>query len=922
MKEELDSFSKLNTNDSSAGLGLTNMSQPNSSNQNLTGFVSSYSIKTTPEEDQQALQNPNFSFEKSLLEYRYLFEHAPTGYLILDKNGDIFNINIQAANLLGEDRNSLLNADFTSFISEEKIFDFNAFFDRVFSSPNKNCCEVLIHPSNDKPPRYVQIDGIAISDGSGCLCIMTDITERKASEDAFRQKNLHYKNMIEQSHDVIFQLEQDGSFSYVSPSWVKTMGHAPEEVIGQSFINFIHPDDVLYCIQFLQDGLEKGGSDEEIIYRAKHKSGHYIWSAATGSLLQRGGKIAYLGTARDITLRREEELKNQALNQRFAFATKSAGMGIWDYHIADNTLIWDEMMYKVFQVEPHEFEGVFEAWSSRVHPDDLPGASAALDATIHEKKIFDTSFRIICKDGSVRYIKGDAQLIEDLDGNPLRVIGINYDITELKNAEASLLKSELKYRSLFESANDAIILFEAETETILEVNNKATEVYGFSKAEFIGMNQKHITKNIAKGEKMIDLALQNKNIVDFETQHYTKKGAILDLLVGSSVIDYGGKTAILSINRDITERKKVEAALQKSEDNLHTVFENTEMGYILFSNEFKIINFNRPAQLFYLREDDRPIKEGLHLFDFFPEDHAEPLRKTTQKVLEGKKVEFERKVVNPQGEEFWYHVIYSPVFNKEKKVENFVLSIEDITDRKKDQLELYKSFDLVSEQNKRLLNFSYIISHNLRSHTSNIKSILNLFGTENTESEQKVLLKHLEAVVGRLDETLYNLNDVVSIQRNVNLQIEPLILYDYVSKAEEVLEKQIAEKNAKIINQIDNGIVVNYNPAYLESITFNFLSNAIKYSSPERQPVITINAFYEDTRLVLQFSDNGLGIDLKKNKDKLFGMYKTFHNNKDAKGLGLFISKNQIETMGGKIEVESEIGVGTRFKIYLTPAVR
>jgi PAS domain S-box-containing protein len=917
MKEEYDSFSKPNTSpNDSFGLGTKNTFDPNTNPQH----TAPYSLNSANSEEHQPLQDSLHTLEKPLLEYMFLFEHAPTGYLTLDKNGDIFKINLYAAKLLGEERTTLMNADFTSFISEEKIFEFNAFFDRIFSSPNKCCCEVIIHPSNDKPPKYIQLDGQAVPDGSGCLCIMTDITERKASEDAFRQKSIQYKNMIEQSHDIIFQLEQDGTFSYVSPSWSKIMGHAPEEVVGQSFINFIHPDDVLYCIEFLQAGLEKGGSDEEVIYRAKHKLGHYIWSAATGSLLQRGGKIAYLGNARDITLRREEELKNQALNERFAFATRSAGMGIWDFNIANNTLIWDEMMYKVFQVAPDEFEGVFEAWSSRVHPEDLPGASAALDATIREKKVFDTCFRIICKDGAIKYIKGDAQLIQDADGNPLRVIGINYDITDLKNAEASLLKSELKYRSLFESANDAIILFEAETETILEVNDKATEVYGFSKAEFMGMNQKHITKNIAKGEKMITLALQNENIVDFETQHYTKKGAIIDLLVGSSVIVYGGKTAILSINRDITERKKVEAALQKSEDNLQTVFENTDMGYILFNNEFKILNFNRPAQLFYLREDDRPINEGVFLFDYFPEDQAEPLRKTTQKVLEGKKVEFERKVVNASGDEYWYHVIYSPVFNKEKKVENFVLSIEDITDRKKDQLELFKSFDLVSEQNKRLLNFSYIVSHNLRSHTSNIKSILNLFGAENTESEQKVLLKHLEAVVGRLDETLYNLNDVVSIQRNVNLQIEPLILNDYVSKAEEVLEKQIAEKNAKIINQIDKGIMVNYNPAYLESIAFNFLSNAIKYSSPDRQPVVTINAFYEETRLVLQFSDNGLGIDLKRNKDKLFGMYKTFHSNKDAKGLGLFISKNQIEAMGGKVEVESELGVGTQFKIYLTPA--
>ena len=102
-----------------------------------------------------------------------------------------------------------------------------------------------------------------------------------------------------------------------------------------------------------------------------------------------------------------------------------------------------------------------------------------------------------------------------------------------------------------------------------------------------------------------------------------------------------------------------------------------------------------------------------------------------------------------------------------------------------------------------------------------------------------------------------------------------------------------------------------------QKLVNNFISNAIKYSNPERAPVISIDCFEENSMKVFQIRDNGLGIDLKKYGEKIFGMYKTFHGNKDARGIGLFISKNQIETMGGKIEVESELGVGTTFKIYI-----
>ena len=179
------------------------------------------------------------------------------------------------------------------------------------------------------------------------------------------------------------------------------------------------------------------------------------------------------------------------------------------------------------------------------------------------------------------------------------------------------------------------------------------------------------------------------------------------------------------------------------------------------------------------------------------------------------------------------------------------------------------------------------------------------------------MLNHLQTVATRLDETLHNLNEVVSIQQNDNLQIETLELNEYIQKTLLLLQEQMLAKKAQIKCDIPAGVAVQYNPAYLESILFNFVSNALKYSHPERTPEITIRFVDAQVQKVLQISDNGLGIDLEKNGDKLFGMYKTFHGNADAKGLGLFISKNQIEAMGGSVAVESKVNVGTTFTVYL-----
>jgi signal transduction histidine kinase len=111
--------------------------------------------------------------------------------------------------------------------------------------------------------------------------------------------------------------------------------------------------------------------------------------------------------------------------------------------------------------------------------------------------------------------------------------------------------------------------------------------------------------------------------------------------------------------------------------------------------------------------------------------------------------------------------------------------------------------------------------------------------------------------------------------------------------------------------------VVNYKKAYLESILLNFVTNGIKYRHPDRLPLIRLRAYRDAGQAILEIEDNGIGIDLANHGDKLFGMYKTFHGNADAKGIGLYITKNQVEEMGGSIQVESRVGEGTKFIIAL-----
>lgn len=241
----------------------------------------------------------------------------------------------------------------------------------------------------------------------------------------------------------------------------------------------------------------------------------------------------------------------------------------------------------------------------------------------------------------------------------------------------------------------------------------------------------------------------------------------------------------------------------------------------------------------------------------------------------------------------------------------------DITAKKQIELDQKRVMDLLSVQNERLTNFAYIVSHNLRSHAGNFQMMLDLYADEQVEEEKEIIINLLRKNAGSLSDTLSNLNEVVDIQLNNGKQLKTLNLGEQVDRALTNLKGMIDKEHARFDIHIDPAILIEYRPAYLESVLLNLFSNALKYRHPFRAPEISVEAALDKDGVVFKISDNGLGIDLKLHGEKIFGMYKTFHPHKDARGIGLFLTKNQVEAMGGKIEVESVYGTGTTFTIYI-----
>ncbi len=269
------------------------------------------------------------------------------------------------------------------------------------------------------------------------------------------------------------------------------------------------------------------------------------------------------------------------------------------------------------------------------------------------------------------------------------------------------------------------------------------------------------------------------------------------------------------------------------------------------------------------------------------------------------------------GTDQWLMWDVRPWYASENEIGGLLMYTADITEIKNRKEEVKSLLAVSVEQNERLKNFAHIVSHNLRSHSGNISVLLELFLHEHPELATNELIVHQLQASENLKETIAHLNEVVAINTTVLDSMKQLNLHLYIESAMQNVAPAAAAKKVMINNHVGRDVSVAAVEAYLDSIILNLLTNGIKYSSADRVSYININASREGSYILLSIEDNGVGMDMKVIGDKIFGMYKTFHGNSDAKGIGLFITRNQVEAMGGKVICESEQNVGTTFKIYL-----
>ena len=478
----------------------------------------------------------------------------------------------------------------------------------------------------------------------------------------------------------------------------------------------------------------------------------------------------------------------------------------------------------------------------------------------------------------------------------------------VKYQASKLISSEVKYKAIFNEAGIGIIHLD-ERERFLEANQRFLNITGYSFKEISKMK---LSKMIVLKNQSLHKILNHEK---FEGKLICKNKQRKIVTVTNSALKINNQITHILLIEDITKRKEADKQLKDLQAKMQMAIRISKIGYWEWEPEEDKIKWSEYMYEIFGFNRDQHLNSDIIYNSIYNED-----KKRYSKVLnklsankKGKTLEFRILNGNEEIRHIMSRVECEVLENGKLKLMGTTI---DVTDKKQTLINLQHSYQMVKEQNDRLLNFSYIVSHNLRSHTSNIQGLIELIRDLETLEEKREMFNILAEVTDSLDETLHDLNEVIHIQKTDEGLIEDIKLSVFISRIKNILKREIIENNVIINDQIPDEKRIRFNPAYLESVLLNIISNAIKYRNKHKESEINIIFREEENFNVLEIIDNGIGIDLESNKGQLFGMYQTFTDFKNSRGIGLFVSNNQMKAMGGKIEIKSKLNEGTVFTLY------
>ena len=749
----------------------------------------------------------------------------------------------------------------------------------------------------------------------------------------------HHQIFIEQAPTAIAMLDKNMVYLAVSKRWLKDYKLDEQDVIGRSHYD-VFPEIGDDWKKNHQDCL-KGAiniCDEAPFKRADGSIQWIYWDVRPWYNLDSeiGGLLMHTG---DITEQKEKELEKKRFETILSDCSEVARIGTWEINTHTNEIIWSDMVYEIHDVSNDfkpSLDSLLEFIEEEVKRDFLEKCMLDL---LEKGKEMNEEFEIRTPKGNLKFIKaiGKIEYVEDL---VTRVFGIVQDITQIKESERQLNKAYNELDAIFSSSSIAVISTDKDG-VINRFNSGAEHLLGYSAKEMIGIKKPKIylfeeELNVFKKDMEVefkgdsnDADFNYRNEKIFNTRQWTfkrKDGSTFPGLKSLTAIQDkdGLNDGFIAVITDISKIKEVKDELHKKNDLLNLAERLSLMGHWQWNivEDVAIWSDNLFALLDYKGE-----KFTLDFSTYFAmvhdDDKEEVLKHFELAKKERKFKNITHKIITFTGNIKTIKIIANVILNQKGETVEMVGTCQDVTESKiieqnliaaKQELEAYTQ--KLSLQNQQLADFTHITSHNLRAPVANLNSLLEIHSYAKNEEERADIFNKFSSVIDHLSSTLNTLIEALKAKvGDANEQKEQIEFNEVLENTVQMLSGAILKSNAVINSDFSKLSSISYNKIYMESIFLNLIGNAIKYSAEDRIPHIQIKTEVRNGKNIITFKDNGLGIDLDKHGHKLFGLNKVFHRHPDAKGVGLYLTKTQIESMGGTITATSEVNVGTTFTI-------
>lgn len=747
---------------------------------------------------------------------------------------------------------------------------------------------------------------------TGTISITRDITELKMAEYNLRESENRYKYMFENNPLPMWVYDLETlSFLMVNEAAVDKYGYSKDEFINMTLEDIRPAEDV----NILQKDIESTTRNLNYagVWRHKKKNGEIVYVEIISHKIKYEEREARLVLAKDITEQKRAQVKFQE---------------IW--HSAEDGMRLTDADGIVRDVNPSYCKLVGKKRNELV---DRPISVIYKGNREHILKKHQERFRnhtikpilegqFTLHTGEVRWFEVNNNY-GDIPGEPEQVLAVFRDITERKAAEKALQESEEKFREIFNNANDAIYLHKIDEKGMphkfIEVNDVACRVLGYTKEEFYSMAPTDID-GAHMGSKVPDIMknLLKEESITFEIDHRTKSGKLIPVEINSHLFEVNGEKRVLSVARDITERKIAEKEIKL----LSRSIEQSPISVMITDPEGTIEYVNpRFTEVTGYSEEEikganpRVLKSGRQSKEFY-----ENLWGT---ILSGNDWQGEIQNKKKNGELFWENTLISPIINAEGDITHFVAVMEDITEEKRIWNELVEAKEKAEEMNEVKSFFFANMSHELRTPMWGISGYAELLKEALEGTEEEVLAQGIIDSSDRLTETLTNILNITKLElEQTNVNYKQVDLADLIDQVHKEYSLSADKKNISLYKNIkleNSSIYTDEN--LMRGILNNLVSNSIKYTE---ECWIEVSADNEETngdkRIRIQIRDTGVGIS----KDRQEIIWEPFRQASEGRtrefqgtGLGLPICKKYVELLGGSVWLESEVGKGTIFTVEL-----